>query len=104
MEGGRGAETQKFVYQKWPDQIFPIVNLVVSHDGHFGLQGGEEGGVTPPTPLVSGPSTTSMLSPTPKRAPQTRPPPPRKPCTRGPGTSCLRLEPLHTRPTTDPRP
>ena len=32
------------MYQKWPDQIFPIVNVVVSHDGHFGLGGGPGGG------------------------------------------------------------
>ena len=43
-EGG-GSGTQKFVYQKWPDQIFPFVNFVFSHDGHFGLEGG--GGVPP---------------------------------------------------------
>ena len=36
--GGRGSGTQKFVYQKWPDKIFPIV--LFSHDGHFGLGGG----------------------------------------------------------------
>ena len=36
---GRGLGTQKFVYQKWPDQIFPIRNFVCSHDGHFGLRG-----------------------------------------------------------------
>ena len=38
---GRGRSgTQKFVYQKWPDQIFPVVNFVFSHDGVFGLEGG----------------------------------------------------------------
>ena len=26
--GGKGSGTQKFVYQKWPDQFFPIVNFV----------------------------------------------------------------------------
>ena len=30
-EGG-GSGTQKFVYQKWADQIFPTVHFVVSHD------------------------------------------------------------------------
>ena len=35
--GGRGFWTQNLVYQKWPDQIFPIVNFVFSRDGHFGL-------------------------------------------------------------------
>ena len=29
------------MYQKWPDQIFPIINFVFSHDGHFGLGRGE---------------------------------------------------------------
>ena len=29
--------TQKFVYQKRPNKIFPTVNFVFSHDGHFGL-------------------------------------------------------------------
>ena len=29
--GGRGSGTQEFVYQKWPNQIFPIVNFVFSH-------------------------------------------------------------------------
>ena len=29
------------MYQKWPDQIFPIVNFVFSHNGHFGLGRGE---------------------------------------------------------------
>ena len=50
-EGGRGFWTQNLVYQKWPDQIFPIVNFVFSHYGHFGLGrggGGFGGGVPPP--------------------------------------------------------
>ena len=42
-EGGRGFWTQNLVYQKWPDQIFPIVNFVLSRDGHFGLGRGGEG-------------------------------------------------------------
>ena len=33
-EGGGGSWTQMFVYQKWPNQILPIVNFVFSHDGH----------------------------------------------------------------------
>ena len=38
---GTGAKGGlKFVYQKWPNQIFPFVNFVPSHDGHFGLEGG----------------------------------------------------------------
>ena len=50
-EGGRGFWTQNLVYQKWPDQIFPVVSFVFSHDGHFGLGrggGGFGGGVPPP--------------------------------------------------------
>ena len=50
-EGGRGFWTQNLVYQKWPDQIFPVVNFVFSHYGHFGLGrggGGFGGGVPPP--------------------------------------------------------
>ena len=31
------------MYQKWPSQIFPIVNCVFSRDGHFGLGGGGGG-------------------------------------------------------------
>ena len=34
-----GSGAQKFVYQKWPDQIFPMATFV-SHDGPFGLGGG----------------------------------------------------------------
>ena len=40
-----GSGTQKFVYQKWPDKIFPMVNFVFSHYRHFG-RGGRE---APPT-------------------------------------------------------
>ena len=41
------------MYQKWPDQIFPIVNFVFSHYGHFGLgRGGGGFGGAPPPPLV----------------------------------------------------
>ena len=39
-EEGGGVGTQTFVYQKWPDKIFPMVNFVFSHDGQFGLGGG----------------------------------------------------------------
>ena len=53
-EGGRGFWTENLVYQKWPDQIFPIVNFVFSRYGHFGLGrgGGGFGGGVPPPPLV----------------------------------------------------
>ena len=52
-EGGWGFWTQNLVYQKWPDQIFPMVNLTFSRDGHFGLGrgGGGFGGGVPPPPL-----------------------------------------------------
>ena len=53
-EGGRGFWTQNLVYQKWPDQIFLIVNFVFSRDGHFGLGrggGGFGGGVPAPPGL-----------------------------------------------------
>ena len=43
------------MYQKWPDQIFPIVNFVFSHYGHFGLGRGGGGfgkGVPPPWFLI----------------------------------------------------
>ena len=51
-EGGRGFWTQNLVYQKWPDQIFPIVNFVFPHYGHFGLGrgGGGFGGGVPQNP------------------------------------------------------
>ena len=52
-EGGRGFWTQNLVYQKWPDQIFPIANFVFSDDGHFGLgRGGGGFGEGVPPPLV----------------------------------------------------
>ena len=44
------------VYQKWLDQIFPSVNFVFSHYGHFGLGGGGQGvlgeGSPPPWVLI----------------------------------------------------
>ena len=44
MRGGGGGGGQRFVYQKWPDQIFPTVNSVFSCDGPFGWgQGGPAG-------------------------------------------------------------
>ena len=42
--GGGGSGTQRVVRQKWPNQIFPDANFVLSHDGHFGLEGGGPGG------------------------------------------------------------
>ena len=44
-ERGGVSGTQIFVYQKWPDKIFPMVNCVFSHDGHFVLEGGGWGGL-----------------------------------------------------------
>ena len=38
-KGGGGSGTQKFMYQKWPCQIFPLVNFVFSHNGCLGLGG-----------------------------------------------------------------
>ena len=35
-----GSRTQKCVYQKWPYQIFLMVNFTFSQNGHFGLGGG----------------------------------------------------------------
>ena len=32
-EEGGGSGTQKLVYQKWPDKIFPTVNFVFSRGG-----------------------------------------------------------------------
>ena len=55
QSGGGGGVIRKggggvwFVYQTWPDKIFPIVNFVFSHDGHF-LKGG--GGSREGTPSV----------------------------------------------------
>ena len=45
--GGGGSATHEIVYSKWHDQIFPPVNIVLSHDGHFGLEGG-----APPAAVV----------------------------------------------------
>ena len=47
--------TRKFVYQKWPDQIFVIV--VFSHDDHFGLERGGGGA----RPMVAGRSNVSLV-------------------------------------------
>ena len=56
LEKGEGTWTQKYVYQKWPEKIFPMANFVFSHDGHFGLQGwgGVQGMVPPSPPMVYG--------------------------------------------------
>ena len=38
--GGGASGTQKFVYQKWPDQIFPMVNFCFFPQGSLPLVGG----------------------------------------------------------------
>ena len=47
--GGEGSWIQTFVYQKWPDQIFPTVSFVFSHNGHP-----SPGGYPPPPPSSDG--------------------------------------------------
>ena len=63
--GGGGSGTQQFVYQKWPDQIFPIVNVSFSHEGPFGLGGGVQGGAGEGrgVPMVVGHSTVRLVRP-----------------------------------------
>ena len=34
---------QKLVDQKWPNQIFPMVNFIVSHNGRLAHEGGSRG-------------------------------------------------------------
>ena len=43
--GGGGVGTRKFGCQKWPHQIFLVVNFVVSRNDYVGLGGG---GAPPP--------------------------------------------------------
>ena len=61
MRGGSG--TRKFVHQKWPEKMFPLVNsffptMVTLVWGGGGAEGG--GGVTPPPPMVYGHSNTAL--------------------------------------------
>ena len=42
-EGGEASGDPTIVFQKWPDQIFPMVNFIFSRGGHFGLEGGGGG-------------------------------------------------------------
>ena len=42
----------KLVYQKWPDKIFPMVNVVYSHDGQLGLGRGCPSRGNPPPVVV----------------------------------------------------
>ena len=57
-----GSGTQKFVYQRWPNQICPTVNFIFSHDAHFGLGGsscacrGSNVSLPPPVPHTPKPT------------------------------------------------
>ena len=62
LERGGGSGTQNFVYQKWPNQLFPTVNFGFSHEGPFGLGGGGGRGVPPPAVVVVSRSNTSLAS------------------------------------------
>ena len=42
--GGGGSGTQKILYQKWPDQIFPFVNVVLPTTVTLVCSGGVQGG------------------------------------------------------------
>ena len=64
-EEGGGSRTQKFVYHKWPDKIFPTINFAFSHDGHFG-PGAEGGGGSSDVQWC-----TAILIPTPPLFPPT---------------------------------
>ena len=59
--GGGASGTQKFVYQKWPDKIFPIGSFGFPHDGQFGLGAG---GLPPPA-VVAGHPNASLCPPHP---------------------------------------
>ena len=49
------------VYHKRPDQIFPMVSSIFSHDGHFGLgRGGVSRGGGGAPPMVVGRSNVSL--------------------------------------------
>ena len=53
-----GSGTQNFVYQKWPHQVFHIVNFGLSHFVTLVLGGGGPGGGE--GPMVVGGSNLSM--------------------------------------------
>ena len=103
-EGGvtqKWIGAQKCVYQKWPDQIFPTVNFVFSHDGHFGLGGGGGGtilGYPPNCPRLP-PQLPSVTPPTaigyPPNCPQLPPqlPSVTPPTAMGYPPNCHRLPP-----------
>ena len=59
LEGGEEGGGPINLYQKWPNQICPIVNFIFSHDGHFGL-GPQKSGRTrhsaPAVPAFTRPS------------------------------------------------
>ena len=50
---GGGSGTQKFVHQKWPNQILLIIYFVFPHDGREGVP-------PPPPPTVYGHPNTSL--------------------------------------------
>ena len=51
---GGGVGSQQFVYQKWPNQIFPTAKFVFPHDGPFGLGGGGLGKPPPKLQIFEG--------------------------------------------------
>ena len=59
--GGGGLGPKSLCTKNRADKIFPMVNFVFPHDGHFGLEGGGPGGGgDPPSPTVYGHSNTSL--------------------------------------------
>ena len=59
---GEESGTQEFVYQKWPDKIFPMVNFVLATMVTlvWGGGGGGSKGRCPTPPTVHGHSNTSL--------------------------------------------
>ena len=57
--GGGGSLGSKGFCTKRPDQIFPTVSFIPSHNGHFGREGGVQG-VSPLPPTVYSRSNTSL--------------------------------------------
>ena len=56
--GGRGSRTQKFMYQKWPNPVFPSVNFILSHYEIW-----VPGGTPPPLVTVSRSNTALGAAP-----------------------------------------
>ena len=59
--GGGWSGTQKFMYQRWPDKMFPIANFVCPHDDPFGLGGRGFRGGYPDAPLLLWCTATAIL-------------------------------------------